>query len=118
VLLLAAVLVAVVSNLDNLAAGFAFGIRGNRISMTPNLVIAAITMAGTVAAMASGHALSRVLAPTVASALGASIIIAIGARTILGSFGVSRRRGRRRSLSGRGLAEEASLLSMPAMHGE
>ena len=100
-LLLAAVLVAGVSNLDNLAAGFAFGIRGTRIATTPNLIIAAITMAGTVVAISSGHALSGVLAPGVAPALGASIIIVIGAWTILGSF-----------------AGEASLVSVPAMHGE
>jgi putative sporulation protein YtaF len=117
-LLLAAVLVATVSNLDNLAAGFAFGVRGTRIAMTPNLIIAVITMAGTAAAMTSGHALSHLLAPTVASALGASIIIAIGARTILGSLGIRRRLGRRQSLSGQGLAEEASLESVPAMRGE
>ncbi len=118
VLLLAAVLVATVSNLDNLAAGFAFGVRGTRIAMVPNLIIAAVTMAGTAAAMTSGHALSRVVAPAVASALGASIILAIGARTILGLFSVGLPRGGSPSQLSQGLAEEASFASMPARNGE
>jgi hypothetical protein len=47
VLWFSAVLVAAVSNLDNLAAGFAYGVRDRRIGVVPNAVIAAVTMAGT-----------------------------------------------------------------------
>jgi putative Mn2+ efflux pump MntP len=86
VLWLSAVLIAVVSNLDNLAAGVAFGMRDTRIAATPNVVIAAVTMAATAGAMTSGHALSRVLPPELAASLGASIISAIGVRTILASL--------------------------------
>jgi putative Mn2+ efflux pump MntP len=75
-------------------------------------------MAGTAAAMTSGHALSHVLAPTVASALGASIIIAIGARTILGSLSSGLAQDRGPSPSSRGLAEEASFVSTPPVHRE
>lgn len=81
VLLLSAVLVAAVSNLDNLAAGFAFGMRETRIGVVPNAVIAAMTMAGTAIAMTSGRALARLMAPWLAADVGALIIIAIGAGT-------------------------------------
>lgn len=116
VLLLAAVLVAIVSNLDNLAAGIAFGVHGTRIARMPNLIIAAITMTGTAAAMTSGKVVSQVLAPTVASALAASIIIAIGAQTILGSFSIGFRRSGLRSRSSQDSAAWASLV--PTMNGE
>ncbi len=82
---LSAVLVATVSNLDNLAAGVAFGMRRTRIAAAPNVVIAAVTMAATAGAMTSGRGLAHVLAPSLASALGASIVGAIGVWTVLGS---------------------------------
>lgn len=75
--------IAAVSNLDNLAAGVAYGIRRTRISAAPNLIIALITMAATAAAMTSGRALSELLPAAVANSLGAVIIIAIGAWTLL-----------------------------------
>ena len=83
---LSAVLIAAVSNLDNLAAGVAFGMRDTRIAAAPNVVIAAVTMAATAGAMTSGRALSRVLPPSLAAALGASIISAIGIWTVLASL--------------------------------
>jgi len=86
VLWLSAVLIALVSNLDNLAVGLAFGMRGTPISATPNLVIAVLTMIGTAGAITSGHAISGLMSPGVASALGASIIIVIGVWTVLSSL--------------------------------
>lgn len=83
--LLSAVLIAVVSNLDNLAAGFAFGMRGARIALGPNAVIAGVTMAGTAAAMSSGRAISRLLPPPVASVVGSSIIVTIGVASVVAS---------------------------------
>jgi putative Mn2+ efflux pump MntP len=83
VLWLSAVLIAVVSNLDNLATGVAFGMRDTRIAAAPNVVIAAVTMAATGGAMTSGRALSRVLSPELAASLGASIIGVIGVWTVL-----------------------------------
>lgn len=85
VIWLSAVLVALVSNLDNLAAGLAFGLRDRRVAATPNAVIAGMTMAGTAAAMTSGEGLSSLMPPSTASAVGASIIIAIGVGSILSS---------------------------------
>jgi putative Mn2+ efflux pump MntP len=82
-LLLAAVLVGALSNLDNLAVGVAFDMRNTRIAAAPNMIIAAVTMAGTAGAITSGHALSRLMPASIASALGSLIITAIGAWIIL-----------------------------------
>ncbi|MBV9165103.1 MAG: manganese efflux pump [Solirubrobacterales bacterium] len=96
-----AVFIAAVSNLDNLAAGFAFGMRGRGITAAPNLVIAAVTMVATAGAITFGRALSHLMPHDVASALGALIIIAIGGATIASSLHTvcqptSDRRSRRR----------------------
>lgn len=82
---LSAVLIAAVSNLDNLAAGVALGLRGTRIALGPNVLIAGVTMAGTASAIASGHALARLLRSSVAGSVGAVIIVSIGAMTIVAS---------------------------------
>jgi putative Mn2+ efflux pump MntP len=91
VLWLSAMLIAWVSNLDNLAAGFAFGMRDRRVMLMPNVVIALVTMAGTAVAVGFGRALSRLLPVAAASAVGSLIIIAIGAGTILASLIALRR---------------------------
>jgi putative Mn2+ efflux pump MntP len=88
---LAAVLVALVSNVDNLTVGVAFGMRGQRIAGAPNALIAAITMVGTAGAMTSGHVLATALRPSVASALGGTIILAIGVMTAATSVRTVRR---------------------------
>jgi putative Mn2+ efflux pump MntP len=75
---LSAVLVALVSNVDNLTVGLALGIHGRRVAMTPNGLMAALTMAGTAGAMTSGHALASLLRPPIASAVGGMIVLAIG----------------------------------------
>lgn len=85
--MLPAILIAAVSNLDNLGVAVAIGIRGTRISAIPNLIIAAATMAGTAAAMSSGSALSKLVPSSTAASLGSVIIIAVGAGTILASLG-------------------------------
>jgi putative Mn2+ efflux pump MntP len=79
------VLIAAVSNLDNLAAGVALGLRGTRITLGPNVLIAGVTMAGTAGAQTSGHALAGLLPPTVADSLGAVIIVSIGVVTVVAS---------------------------------
>lgn len=103
-LLLSAVLIAAVSNLDNLGVGFAFGMRDTRVAIAPNLLIAALTMAGTAGAMTSGRALSHLMSPSLATDAGALIIIAIGLATAMSSLRTLRRAGcaavGRHSLSG------------------
>ena len=44
---LAALLIRAVSNLDNLGAGVALGIRGTRVNAVANLIVAGITTAAT-----------------------------------------------------------------------
>jgi putative Mn2+ efflux pump MntP len=88
--LLLATLIAVVSNLDNLAVGFACGIRGTRITPPASALIAAVTMAGTAAAIVSGRALAGPLSPALATWLGGSIVIAIGGWTIAVSLSTVR----------------------------
>jgi putative sporulation protein YtaF len=86
VLWLSAALVATVSNLDNLAVGVAFGMRNKRIPARSNLLIAAVTMAGTAGTMTAGRALASLAWPSLASALGSSIISAIGVFTVVASL--------------------------------
>jgi putative Mn2+ efflux pump MntP len=81
-----ALLIAVVSNLDNLAVAVAFGMRDRAITMIPNLIIATVTMVATASAITLGHALSRLMPPAIASPLGPSVIIGIGAATILAAL--------------------------------
>jgi putative Mn2+ efflux pump MntP len=78
-------LIAAVSNLDNLAAGVALGLRGTRITLGPNVLIACVTMAGTAGAITSGHALARLLQPSVAASVGAVMIVSIGVMTVVAS---------------------------------
>ena len=80
---LSAVIIAAVSNLDNLGVGTAFAMRDRPVSASPNLIIAAVTMAATAIAMTFGRALSQLIAPSVGSALGSAIIIAVGAWTVI-----------------------------------
>ncbi len=82
----AAILIAASSNLDNLGVAVAFGMRGTRIRAIANLIIAAVTMAGTAGAMSFGRALSKFIASGVAASLGAVIIIGVGAATIVASL--------------------------------
>jgi putative Mn2+ efflux pump MntP len=120
VLLLSAVVIAAVSNLDNLAAGVALGLRGTRIALAPNVLIAVVTMAGTAGALMSGHALARLLPPSVAGSVGAVIIAAIGIVTVLASrspvgepaAGVDRRPGPSQMLSWREAVVLAIALSL------
>jgi putative Mn2+ efflux pump MntP len=85
--LLAAIVIAIVSNLDNLGVAVAIGVRGTRVAAIPNLIIAAATMAATAAAMVSGRALSKLVPSTAAASAGALVIIAVGAGTVLTSRG-------------------------------
>jgi putative Mn2+ efflux pump MntP len=82
---LAALLIGVVSNLDNLGVGVALGIRGTRMDAMANLTVAGITMAATAAAVMFGHVLSKLAPSAVTDWLGPVIIIAIGIATALTS---------------------------------
>jgi putative Mn2+ efflux pump MntP len=78
-------LIAAVSNLDNLAAGVALGVRGTPIDLGRNVLIAAVTMVGTAGAITSGDFLARLLPLNVVGAVGALIIASIGIITLVAS---------------------------------
>jgi putative Mn2+ efflux pump MntP len=79
---LSAILIAAVSNLDNLSVGVALGMRARPVTLAPNAIIAAVTMAATAAALTSGRAIAGLLPSTIASDFGAAIIIALGVLTL------------------------------------
>jgi putative Mn2+ efflux pump MntP len=93
-LLLPAALIAAVSNLDNLGVGVALG-RDRRVTVIPNLIIAAVTMAGTAAAVSSGRELSTLIPTSTAGLIGATIITGIGAWTVFASLSAARPERRR-----------------------
>jgi putative sporulation protein YtaF len=103
---LSAALIAVVSNLDNLAAGVALGMRDTRVSAVPNAVIAAVTMAATAVAMTPGRVLSHAIPPSLATAIGASVISGMGAWTVFTSM-PRERMPRSRPTSGCGRLQNA-----------
>jgi putative Mn2+ efflux pump MntP len=86
-----AALIAMVSNLDNASVGAALGMRGRRVPIGPNALIAGITMAGTAGAMTSGRVIARLLPSGLANGLGAAIVIAIGIGTLITALGALRR---------------------------
>ncbi len=99
---LAVLLIAAVSNLDNLGFGVALGTRGKRIGAVANLIVAGITMAATAASVTFGHVLSRLLPSAMTGWLGPLIIVAIGTATILASIQEPRTRDPARAPWGAG----------------
>lgn len=89
-LLVAAVLIAFISNLDNLTVGLSFGMRSTRIATGANAIIAGVTMVATWLAMVLGSAIVRTVPASVVDLLGGLVLIGIGAVTILGAARVLR----------------------------
>jgi hypothetical protein len=56
----------------------ALGLRGTRIALAPNVLIAGVTMAGTAGSITSGHTLARLLRLSIGGSLGAAVIVSIG----------------------------------------
>jgi putative sporulation protein YtaF len=79
-------LIALVSNLDNLAIGISLGIRSTKIPALSNGIIAAITMAGTYLSMNAGEFISGYISSKTTNLLGAAIIVIIGAWSIVNSL--------------------------------
>jgi putative sporulation protein YtaF len=76
--LIFALLFAFSANIDNFTVGIAYGIKKIRIGLLSNLLIALVTATGTFVSMAAGLAVSRILTPTIANAVGSIILIMIG----------------------------------------
>lgn len=79
----AIVLIGITSNLDNLGAGMAIGLRTGPVALGPNTVIAAITMIATAVAMEAGGGIGRSVPASVASLLGGLVICAMGAWVVV-----------------------------------
>lgn len=72
-------LLALATNVDNLAVGAAYGVRNRRVTPAQNAAIACANAAATAAAMAAGHALGDWLGGVWGVALGAATFTALGA---------------------------------------
>jgi putative sporulation protein YtaF len=93
------VVIAVTSNLDNLAVGVALGTASVRVPASANVLIAVITMTGTAAAMGLGYALARELLGSSAHMLGGVALIGIGTSMLAAAAGPVI--GKRRTARGR-----------------
>jgi putative sporulation protein YtaF len=74
---------ALAANTDNLAVGFSYGVRQVRIPARSNALIAALTGAGTFAAMTAGGWLFGLLPPAVCQTLGGLTLIGLGAASVV-----------------------------------
>ena len=66
------------SSLDNVGVGVAYGVRGIRVPLGTNLLIAFMTGLGTLAAMLIGQTIGNLLRPNVANLLGGSVMVLMG----------------------------------------
>jgi putative Mn2+ efflux pump MntP len=87
---LSAIALGIGANTDNLAVGFAYGLRGKRIGMASNLLIAVLTTAATLLALGAGFGLRHLIPPAAPDLLGGVILVGLGLRNIW----LRRRKGR------------------------
>ncbi|MDR3560347.1 MAG: sporulation membrane protein YtaF [Negativicutes bacterium] len=71
-------MMATLSNLDNIAIGLSYGMRNIRISSAANLLIAVITSTGTYLAMSCGQTISTFFPLPLARASGSALLCAAG----------------------------------------
>jgi putative Mn2+ efflux pump MntP len=74
------------ANIDNLAAGVSYGIQKIVMPLSSNFVIAFIVFAGTLFSMILGKSISPFMPVSVSNYIGGSIIIGIGAISIVKYF--------------------------------
>jgi putative Mn2+ efflux pump MntP len=70
------------ANTDNLAVGFAYGLRGRRIGVASNLLIAGLTTAATLAALAAGVGLRQLMPTALPDIAGGLILVGLGAANV------------------------------------
>ena len=76
--LLASLILSLSTNIDNLAIGVAYGVRGFAVGWGANLLIALLSGVSTFASMSAGDWVSRFLPENVAGAIGSGILVAVG----------------------------------------
>jgi putative sporulation protein YtaF len=75
---LAAFLIALSCNLDNVGVGISYGTRGIRLPLITNVYIALLTAAGTYLAMVAGQQAFQFFSPESGAILGGGILVAMG----------------------------------------
>lgn len=85
--LLGSLWLGVSTNVDNFGVGVAYGIKGIRIGMRSNLLIAFFNATATLLSMVAGETLSKVLQPTISNYTGNIIIILVGIWGLTNTFG-------------------------------
>lgn len=75
---ISAALFALSANMDNVAIGLAYGIKGVRIRFRSNLLIACLTSLGTFISMAAGAKVTSLLPDRFAANMGCGILILMG----------------------------------------
>ncbi len=76
--LLAILLLTISSNADNVVVGIAFGVRGTRVPLASNLLIAAISATGTLLSMLAGKTMAGFVQSQLAAWIGGLMIIGAG----------------------------------------
>ncbi len=76
--MLLVLILALSCNLDNVAIGISYGIRGIRLPFLSNLLIAVLTAGGTLVFIVFGHQIVTILSPRVAVLAGSLILMAMG----------------------------------------
>lgn len=84
-LLLAAIIIAFTSNLDNLGFGLAYGMRSQCIPLVPNLIVASLTMLATGFSIYLGSEIKQTMPITIVNICGGIVIAGIGVFTIFGA---------------------------------
>lgn len=85
-MILSALLFSLSFNLDNIVIGAAYGIQKIKVGKTANLIIAAVTTAGTYLSMLFGTWLSGFLPESAANQIGAGAVILLGLYFLLQSL--------------------------------
>lgn len=77
------IVLCITSSIDNLSVGVTLGISSKSVSFLSNAIISSMNAVVTLGTMLLGDLIAKVLNPDVASALGASIFIALGVKELL-----------------------------------
>ncbi|MFO0585680.1 MAG: manganese efflux pump [Anaeromyxobacter sp.] len=80
--LLSSILLALSSNVDNLGVGVAYGVRRRHVRLRHNLLVAGVTGAGTLAAVAFGEWVNDFMSEEAANLVGAAVLVALGVSTL------------------------------------
>lgn len=80
------ILLALSSNVDNLAVGVAYGVKKLKITFWSNLLIAVVSGTGTIVSMSFGAVVGKFLPPDVANILSSGVLAVIGIVSIWGAL--------------------------------